>query len=112
MIDLAKSIDNGVEMIRLAQLFVQQPVPTLDGLPLPYCQEQPRNAELEGLYTCQFEGVVLNRRTIGYEGLPPNVDSVSPRGSCPALSRPLPNGHLLHVVASDPFGTNTMKIQV
>lgn len=112
MIDLSKSLEN-LEMVRLAQLFVQQPLPTLHGLPLPYCQEQPRNTELQGLYSCQFEGSILNLKArVKEHGClhpAPNVDVhvPSPRGSCPALARPLPNGYLLHALTSNPFGASS-----
>ncbi|GJJ12765.1 hypothetical protein Clacol_007010 [Clathrus columnatus] len=104
MIDLSKSLDDTENMIRLAQLFVQQPLPTLDGYPLAYCQERSRNVELKGLYPCQFEGTILNHRATKCESSPLDVKAISPRGSCPALNRPLPNGHLLHAVTSNPFG--------
>jgi hypothetical protein len=75
MITLAKSLDNDPEMIRLAQIFRQQPRNAVsdaiglqswlfltwdmqpDSLASLYCQTEPENSELNGLFQCQFAGV-------------------------------------------------------
>jgi len=103
MVDLAKKISKGgqpdPDMIRLAQIFIQQPRNTPDNKMVPYCQTPPRNAELAGYYQCQFaspakSGVYSGDKTattpLGL-GAP-----VSPAGSCPAYpSGPVPNGKQL-----------------
>ncbi|KAF8183656.1 hypothetical protein BJ912DRAFT_976040 [Pholiota molesta] len=54
MINLAKQFNNDPEMIRLAQIFVQQPRNSPDQAQIPYCQVAPKNPELNGLFHCQF----------------------------------------------------------
>jgi len=56
MIDLAKQLNNDPTMIRLTQIFVQQPRNSPDSLSVQYCQQAPKNAELNGLFQCQFQG--------------------------------------------------------
>ena len=78
MIDLAKQLNNDADMIKFAQIFAQQPRNTVSPrsrpLPcrsltdlnlsfsqptsqaVPYCQQAPKNPELNGLFQCQFQG--------------------------------------------------------
>ncbi|KAG5222557.1 proline-rich protein [Salix suchowensis] len=56
MVNLTKSLNNDPEMIRLAQLFVQQARNVPNSLQVPYCQQASKNVELTGLFHCQFTG--------------------------------------------------------
>ncbi|CUA75694.1 proline-rich protein [Rhizoctonia solani] len=56
MITLAKSLNDDAEMIRLAQIYRQQPRNAPDSLATLYCQTAPKNEELDGLFQCQFSG--------------------------------------------------------
>lgn len=55
MINLAHSLGSPVKLISLAQIFVQQPRDTDDSFSVPYCQQSPKNSELQGLYQCQYK---------------------------------------------------------
>ncbi|KAG8772215.1 hypothetical protein FRC19_005734, partial [Serendipita sp. 401] len=93
MIDLARQLDNNAEMIRLTQIFRQQPRNTPDSLSVLYCQNAPRNQQLQGLFQCQFQGVndnlFIGNIALGQPGTrPPGVNNLNPPGSCPAN----PNG--------------------
>ncbi|KAJ3503309.1 hypothetical protein NLJ89_g8492 [Agrocybe chaxingu] len=55
MVDLANQL-NSAEMVRLSQIFVQQPRNTPNSVAIPYCQQAPRNSALDGLFQCQFAG--------------------------------------------------------
>ncbi|KIJ51189.1 hypothetical protein M422DRAFT_43765 [Sphaerobolus stellatus SS14] len=86
MIDLAKTLNNDPDMIRLAQIFVQQPRNASDSLQVPYCQTAPRNAELNGIFHCQFQGTVVNGKF-----------------SCrPALNTPVTDGVQLNTLVTSP----------
>lgn len=104
MIDLAKTLNNNAEMIRLTQLFVQQPRNAPDSLQVPYCQTAPKNAELNGLFHCQFQGTVKN----GFSGdqtgnTPLGGVAVNPIGSCPAKQDgPVPDGVQLNTLVQNP----------
>jgi hypothetical protein len=108
MIDLAKQLDNDPEMIRLAQLFAQQPRNSPDSLSIPYCQSPPNNAELNGLFQCQFEGVDKAEFTTGAVGTPGTIPfglntPLNPPGSCPAHpDGPVPDGEQLNTIVQDP----------
>jgi len=125
MIDLAKQLKNDPEMIRLAQLFVQQPrnavgylsssdmsprsknllhLPQPDTLQVPYCQVAPRNAELNGLFHCQFAGSNFRKFSGDQTGnLPLGVKAVSPPGSCPAKpDGPVADGAQLNTLVKNP----------
>ncbi|KAJ8690962.1 hypothetical protein PTI98_010579 [Pleurotus ostreatus] len=79
MVDLAKSLNNDPEMIRLAQLFVQQPRNAPDSLQVPYCQQAPKNAELTGLFHCQFAGSDFTKFSGNQTGnLPLGLSAVNP----------------------------------
>ena len=128
MIDLAKQLGNDPEMIRLAQLFVQQPrnaVSNLtsalnftifllehilidfiqpDSLQVPYCQSEPKNAELNGLFHCQFAGSDFTKFSGDQTGnLPLGLSVVNPPGSCPAKTDgPVPDGVQLNTLVQSP----------
>ncbi|KAF9052237.1 hypothetical protein BDZ89DRAFT_1056587 [Hymenopellis radicata] len=102
MIDLAKTLGGDAEMIRLSQLFVQQPRNAPDSLQVPYCQTAPKNAELNGLFHCQFEGSDFTKFSGDQTGnLPLGLTEVNPAGSCPAKTDgPVPDGVQLNTLAS------------
>lgn len=56
MVTLGKTLNNNAQMLSLAQIFVQQPRNAPDSLAVLYCQKAPTNAELNGLFQCQFAG--------------------------------------------------------
>ncbi|KAI0249011.1 hypothetical protein BJV78DRAFT_1276354 [Lactifluus subvellereus] len=108
MMDLSKQLGS-TAMINLAQIFVQQPRNTPDSLSVQYCQKAPRNAELTGLFQCQFQGANPNKFTGGIQagapGTIPFGDTavLNPPGSCPAhLSGPIPDGTQLVDQVSSP----------
>ena len=108
MIDLAKTLGNDAEMIRLTQIFVQQPRNTVcpmvvcispylrysyhiqpNSIAVPYCQKAPKNSELRGLFQCQFQGAnqrtFIGGATLGAPGtIPFGLTELNPLGSCPA----------------------------
>ncbi|KAG6831037.1 hypothetical protein H0H87_006345 [Tephrocybe sp. NHM501043] len=121
MIDLAKTLKNDAEMIRLAQIFVQQPRNAVsfwslhvihllirdqkpDSLQVPYCQVAPKNTELTGLFHCQFAGSNFDKFSGDQTGnLPLGVNTVSPPGSCPAKTDgPVPDGVQLNTLVQSP----------
>ncbi|KXN88403.1 hypothetical protein AN958_07385 [Leucoagaricus sp. SymC.cos] len=105
MIDLAKKLNNDPEMIRLAQIFVQQPRNAPDSLQVPYCQQAPKNAELNGLFHCQFAGSKFPNFSGGGSGTVPLGLSgpVNPPGSCPAKpDGPVPDGVQLNTLVQNP----------
>ena len=53
MINLAKTLKNNAQLIALSQVFAQQPRNAPDSLSVLYCQQAPKNAELNGLFQCQ-----------------------------------------------------------
>ncbi|KAI6101311.1 proline-rich protein [Pisolithus sp. B1] len=56
MIDLAKTLNDNADMIRLTQIFAQQSRNSPTAQSMPYCQSAPRNEELNGLFQCQWQG--------------------------------------------------------
>jgi len=90
MIDLAKTLSNNSQLIALTQIFTEQPRNSPDSLSIPYCQQAPRNAELNGLFQCQFQSVnptvFVGNLQVGAPGTIPFglTSAVSPPGSCPA----------------------------
>lgn len=104
MIDLAKKLKNDPEMIRLAQLFVQQPRNAPDSLQVPYCQTAPRNQELAGLFHCQFAGSKFPQFSgDGTGNKPLGGAAVNPAGSCPAKpDGPVPDGVQLNSLTKEP----------
>lgn len=129
MIDLAKQLNSNAAMISAAQIFAQQPRNTVSlhlspllrtdthhAWPLqptsqavPYCQSAPKNAELDGLFQCQFAGANENTfvggLAVGSAGTIPFglTSAVSPAGSCPAHpDGPVPDGEQLSDLVSSP----------
>ncbi|KAJ8494940.1 hypothetical protein ONZ45_g13065 [Pleurotus djamor] len=104
MIDLAKSLNNDPEMIRLSQIFVQQPRNAPDSFQVPYCMKLPRNSELNGLFHCQFAGSNFAQFSGDQTGnVPLGVQAVNPPGSCPAKpDGPVPDGTQLATIAENP----------
>ncbi|KAG5641750.1 hypothetical protein DXG03_004295 [Asterophora parasitica] len=104
MVSLAKTLSNDAEMIRLAQLYVQQPRNAPDSLQVPYCQQAPKNAELNGLFHCQFAGSNFSRFSGDQTGnLPLGVAALNPAGSCPAKpDGPVPDGVQLNTLVQNP----------
>ncbi|PPQ84341.1 hypothetical protein CVT26_011350 [Gymnopilus dilepis] len=104
MIDLAKQLGNDPEMIRLAQIFVQQPRNAPDSLQVPYCQVAPKNAELNGLFHCQFSGSDFTKFSGDQTGnVPLGLTSLNPAGSCPASpDAPVPDGVQLNTLVQSP----------
>lgn len=106
MIDLAHKLNNDAEMIRLAQLFRQQPRNAPDSTSSLYCQKAPKNAELDGLFQCQFAGTKPDVFTGGVQvGAPGTIPlglnaPVNPPGACPASPEPIPDGQQLNKIAS------------
>lgn len=126
-------------MISLTQIFAQQPRNTVrhvfpacssrcalnlphmmffkrqpNSLSVPYCQQAPRNAELKGLFQCQFQGANPTQ-FVGSGGaasiaagqpgtIPFGQNAVlSPPGSCPAhTSGPIADGTQLVDQVSSP----------
>ncbi|KAH8119561.1 proline-rich protein [Phellopilus nigrolimitatus] len=90
MIDLAHQLSSDASMVAFTQLFAQQPRNSPTSLAVPYCQQAPRNAELAGLFQCQFQGVnnaeFVGNIPVGGAGTIPFGMSapLSPAGSCPA----------------------------
>ncbi|KAG6824700.1 hypothetical protein H0H92_006099 [Tricholoma furcatifolium] len=126
MIDLAKTLNNDPEMIRLSQIFVQQPRNAVrfqfvveilagiltasmlikpDSLQVPYCQVAPKNEELNGLFHCQFAGSNFSAFSGDQTGnLPLGVSAVTPPGSCPAKpDGPVPDGVQLNTLVQSPI---------
>ncbi|KAF9481482.1 hypothetical protein BDN70DRAFT_973980 [Pholiota conissans] len=104
MIDLAKQFNSDPDMIRLAQIFVQQPRNSPEKKQIPYCQVAPKNPELNGLFHCQFAGSDFT----SFEGdqtgnVPLGLTSLSPPGSCPAKpDGPVPDGVQLNTLVTEP----------
>lgn len=108
MITLAKSLNDDAEMIRLAQIFRQQPRNAPDSLASLYCQTAPKNEELNGLFQCQFAGVKQDTFTgnvkAGAAGtIPLGGTAPNPPGSCPANPNgPVTDGQQLNTLVQDP----------
>lgn len=109
MIDLAKQLNNDPDMIKFTRIFVQQPRNSPDALSIPYCQQAPRNAELGGLFQCQFQGsnptlFVGNIQAGGNGTIPFGQSTVlSPPGSCPAnTAGAIADGTQLTDITNDP----------
>lgn len=80
-----------------------------NSLSIPYCQQKPRNAELSGLFQCQFQGVNPNKfangNAVGGAGTIPlgQKGPLNPPGSCPANpSGPITAGGQLDDVVQSP----------
>jgi len=108
MMDLSKKL-NSPDMIKLAQIFTQQPRNTPDSVSVPYCQKPPRNQELNGLFQCQFQGANPTQFTRGLKAGDPGTipfgqtKILNPAGSCPAHpSGPIADGTQLVDQVSSP----------
>jgi len=108
MMDLSKQLKSN-SMISLAQTFVQQPRNSPNSLSIPYCQQAPKNAELNGLFQCQFQGVNPNKfadgSAVGAPGTIPfgQKAPLNPPGSCPANpSGPIAAGQQLTDLVQSP----------
>jgi len=113
LIDFSKQL-NSQEMIALAQVFCQQARNTPNSLSVPYCQQAPKNAELNGLFQCQYQGANLNEfvggLSVGDPGTIPfgMTSPVSPLGSCPANpSGPIAAGSQLTAITTSPFASGS-----
>ncbi|KAF7356645.1 hypothetical protein MVEN_00999000 [Mycena venus] len=108
MIQLAQSLNNDAEMIRLTQIFVQQPRNTPNSVSVPYCQKAPTSPLLSGLFQCQFQGAspttFVGGLSVGAAGTVPfGLKSLSPLGSCKAHpSGPIADGTQLVDLTQDP----------
>ncbi|KAI0079860.1 hypothetical protein K474DRAFT_1639074 [Panus rudis PR-1116 ss-1] len=109
MIDLAKQLNNDADMIKFAQIFAQQPRNTPTSQSVPYCQQAPKNAELNGLFQCQFAGAdpktFVGGTAVGGKGtIPLGMNApLNPAGSCPAKpDGPVPDGQQLSDIVQDP----------
>lgn len=125
MIQLAQTLNNDPDMIKLTQIFVQQPRNTVRALYLlfhaksyfrlqpnsvsvPYCQKAPASPLLAGLFQCQFQGASPNTfvggLSVGAAGTVPfGLKSLSPLGSCKANpSGPIADGTQLVDSTQDP----------
>ena len=76
---------------------------------VPYCQTAPKNAELNGLFQCQFssadEQTFVGGIAVGSPGtIPFGLNApVNPPGSCPANpTGPVPDGQQLVDITQDP----------
>jgi hypothetical protein len=109
MIDLAKSLNNNADMIKFTQIFVQQPRNSPNSVSVPYCQQAPKNSELNGLFQCQFKGdnptTFVGNIQVGQPGTIPFGHSaiLSPPGSCAASpSGPIADGTQLTDTTQNP----------
>lgn len=80
---------------------------------MPYCQKAPRNAELGGLFQCQFQGanqkVFVGGVAVGGAGTIPfgRNAPLSPLGSCPANpAGPIADGTQLVDLTQNPGAGN------
>ena len=127
MMNLSKQLKSQ-DMIKFAQIFCQQPRNSVrlsllltlyepypyppfkpNSLSVVYCQQAPSNAELNGLFQCQFQGVDPNNFTngekVGAAGTVPfgQNSPLNPPGSCPANpSGPITAGAQLVDLVSSP----------
>ncbi|KAF8508524.1 proline-rich protein [Hysterangium stoloniferum] len=116
MIDLAKTLNNNPKMIALAQVFAQQPRNSPNSLSVNYCQQQPKNVELNGLFQCQFQSVnpqiFTGNVKVGAKGtIPLGLNApLNPSGSCKAHPQgPIADGTQLTAITQDPGVKNSIK---
>jgi len=114
MIDFAKSLNNDPTMIKLTQIFVQQPRNTPSSESVQYCQQAPKNNELQGLFQCQFQGAnpttFVGGIAVGGFGTIPLGHStpLSPPGSCSAhFAGPIADGTQLVDLTQNPGAPTT-----
>ena len=108
---------NSVSPILLTQcilyqtnIFFAQP----NSVSIPYCQEAPKNPELNGLFQCQYIGSKSNTfvggKQVGAPGtIPRNMAKpLDPLGSCPAHPQgPIADGSQLSDIVSTPFASGS-----
>ena len=84
-------------------------LPQPNSLAVPYCQQAPKNSELNGLFQCQFQGA--NQKTfvgglaLGAAGTIPfgHTEPLNPLGSCAANpTGPIADGTQLTDITQDP----------
>ncbi|KAF9052292.1 hypothetical protein BDZ89DRAFT_1153712 [Hymenopellis radicata] len=109
MIDLAKTLNSDANMIKFAQIFAQQPRNTPTSQSVPYCGTAPKNAELNGLFQCQFAGAdpttFVGGLKVGDTGtIPFGLNAaLDPAGSCKANPNgPIADGTQLSDLTQDP----------
>jgi hypothetical protein len=113
LVDLSKKLKSQ-EMLKLAQIFAQQPRNSPNSVSTPYCQQAPRNRELDGLFQCQYHGsktsVFVGNASVnvavGALGTIPRgmTSPVSPPGSCRAHPQgPIADGTQLSDIVTTPF---------
>lgn len=109
MINLARTLNNDPTMIKLSQIFAQQPRNTPSSQSVPYCQLAPKNPELRGLFQCQFAGAdpttFVGGTKVGGAGTIPfgHSKALNPPGSCPANPQgPIADGTQLVDITQNP----------
>jgi len=102
MLNFTRSLpNNATTLAHLTRIYAQQPRSSPDGWAVLYCQIPPINTELRGVYHCQSADYDLTRFTsgvaIGTVGTIPYdlTAPVTPPGSCPDHSGPVPSGAYL-----------------
>lgn len=108
LVDLSKKLKSS-QMIALSQIFAQQPRNTPNSQAVPYCQQAPKNAELNGLFQCQFAGAnqqkFVGGLAVGAPGTIPfgRKAALNPLGSCPANPNgPIADGTQLSDITTNP----------
>lgn len=107
MLNFTKSLPNQAQLLHLTRIYAQQPRSSPDGRAVLYCQQAPINTELSGLYHCQSADYDLTRFTggiaVGARGTVPFglTSAVTPPGSCPDHSGPVPSGAYLQDPSSN-----------
>jgi hypothetical protein len=115
MIDLAHQLNSDPTMIRLTQIFMQQPRNSPNSVGMPYCDTAPKNKELVGYFQCQFQGSNLSKFSNGQAAggpgtLPFGHTALNPTGSCPANPKgPIPDGQQLVDITQNPGPPSTGK---
>jgi len=109
MINLAHRLGSPQNLITYTQIYVQQPRNSDDNLSIPYCQKAPANAELQGLFQCQFAGSNCTKfaggLNLGSKGTMPFgfTGPLHPLGGCPAHpGGPIADGAQLTDLTNDP----------
>ena len=84
-------------------------LPQPNSLAVPYCQQAPKNSELNGLFQCQFQGAdqktFVGGLALGAAGTIPfgHTEPLNPLGSCAANpSGPIADGTQLTDITQDP----------
>jgi hypothetical protein len=106
MLNFTKTLLNQTMLTHLTRIYAQQPRSSQDGLSVLYCQNQPSNLELRRVYPCQYADYDLtkftNNAAIGTLGTyPPGLGAITPPGSCPDHSGPVPSGAYLQDSANN-----------